>query len=494
MSTPSPFPQPTHSPRIPMSARRASRLAVAAALVAAASAGAGPGGFTPGRLYLYSPAIQGLSSTSGALVSIDPTTGSTSMVVDFDVTLTYSDCLAYDPFRNRLICAAGTQGAGSTIRTMLVDGGGAVEFLPFDGVAVQLLAPTGDGRIYHRHGADPVATFRYLDAANRLQTLMDASGAQPFLLEGSAFFPVHALEYDAGTNALIAASYSATVAACAGGSSANISVRRIPLSPDGTRVTGPIACAQFDVDTAGASEKPVGLTRMPGGQLLLVVDTNSNALQYRMIQLDPATLALTGFAANGHLFAAATNAGTWSTTLGKAVILDTGNDVLRAFGAGEVGDGVVIATSQPVSGAGGTNEEATMIEAPADACGGELAAYGAGTAGTGGLVPGLFGSGCPTPGGAIGVHIDQTLGGAGGVLLLGTGAGATAFQGGTLLVTPVLLGVTLAMPPSGAATLPATLPNDPNLVGVTVYLQLLLGDPGAAKGVAMTNGLRVGIE
>ena len=32
--------------------------------------------------------------------------------------------------------------------------------------------------------------------------------------------------------------------------------------------------------------------------------------------------------------------------------------------AGEVGDGVVIATSQPVSGAGGTNEEATMIEAP----------------------------------------------------------------------------------------------------------------------------------
>ena len=42
------------------------------------------------------------------------------------------------------------------------------------------------------------------------------------------------------------------------------------------------------------------------------------------------------------------------------MILDTGNDVLRAFSAGEVGSGTVIATG--VSSSGGSGETATLIE------------------------------------------------------------------------------------------------------------------------------------
>jgi hypothetical protein len=128
-------------------------------------------------------------------------------------------------------------------------------------------------------------------------------------------------------------------------------------------------------------------------------------------------------------------------------------------------------------------------------CDGRYLAYGAGLAGSGGHVPELRAVFSPCPGASVALEARHLLGGATGVLAWGLAPAALPFKGGTLLVSLGPPGglVPLVFPGAGAGggglKLPFTLPDDPLLAGLSFYLQLLASDPGAPKGVSLSNGL-----
>jgi hypothetical protein len=471
------------------------RSVVGGSLLLGASALGQGGGFDAGDLYLYSPAIQGISSSGGAIVHVDLDTGVTSILVDTFTTLQQQGAIAFDPYRQRLVFCAGLGSIAAPPRMYSVDAAGNLTDLGFPGEQFSSLAPTGDGRIYLRTNqlAMPMA---YLDATGALLPLLDAAGTAPFILEGAPNFDFRGMIFDAASNALFVA--TTATHPCAGGLAAKVNVRKLPLSANGDRVVGPIGCAQFEVSTSG--EAPVGWSRLPGGQLLLVVDTNANALEPRLLSVDPATLAITPFAINNNNFSAATNAGTWCSALGKAVILETGSDKLIAFASGEVGVGSALAlTGTNVSSSGSSGEIATLIEIEPSSCAGSFNTYGAGLAGAGGFVPRLLGAGCAGVGQNFTLSIDRVVGGAPGALFVGFAKSNLPFLGGTLLVFPIALQIDLSMPGAagvpnaGALTIPAALPADPMLAGITLDLQAVFADAAAVKGVSMTQGLEIEI-
>ena len=131
---------------------------------------------------------------------------------------------------------------------------------------------------------------------------------------------------------------------------------------------------------------------------------------------------------------------------------------------------------------------------------GALDAYGPGTAGSGGFVPALAGTGCPKAGASVGLALVDGVGGAAALMLIGTsGAAATPALGGTVLVAPPWLAIPLltsgavGAPGAGGFSLDAALPNDTPLFGLSVNLQVLIADPAAPSGVSMSNGVEVRI-
>ena len=154
--------------------------------------------------------------------------------------------------------------------------------------------------------------------------------------------------------------------------------------------------------------------------------------------------------------------------------------------------------------------------------------YGSGTAGTGGIVPTLVTAGGSARLGNDGffAQLGSARGGARAVLLIGFNEASTPFHGGTILVgggTPPSGGgfgafsqniygktgvgggplplafdmVFFRMPgPPGAAgagslVIPSPIPNNPVLAGWTRHAQLLVRDPQATGGWAMSNGIRI---
>ncbi len=237
------------------------------------------------------------------------------------------------------------------------------------------------------------------------------------------------------------------------------------MNAAGTQASGAVICNQVVVDPLGANT-PVGHSLLPSGAILLVVDTNQNALQPRMMSIDPVTLAATPFAQNGpYTGSAASNAVAWSSRRGEAVILDSFNDVLRGFSLGSSGTGAVITPSTPISTNGSSGETATLLEMAVDPCAGDFLAYGAGLGPNApGKVPVLAGGGCPTPGASVSLAITSVRGGAAGV----ANAGSLFLPG--------------AIPPNGA------------LIGLDAYFQCAFNDPTAIRGATLTNGLKMEIR
>jgi Tol biopolymer transport system component len=116
--------------------------------------------------------------------------------------------------------------------------------------------------------------------------------------------------------------------------------------------------------------------------------------------------------------------------------------------------------------------------------------YGVGFAGTLGI-PTLTASADPAFGTTISIDIGNSYGNwSDGMLLIGlASASIPTSAGGTLLVAP-LLQTLVVLRPSGVSLL-ETIPRDPALCGVVVYLQVLELDPGAAKGISFTPGLQL---
>ncbi|HZM00786.1 MAG TPA: DUF3466 family protein, partial [Planctomycetota bacterium] len=120
--------------------------------------------------------------------------------------------------------------------------------------------------------------------------------------------------------------------------------------------------------------------------------------------------------------------------------------------------------------------------------------YGAGCAGGGGFVPGLWGQGWPQGGGELSLALTNGQGGAAGLLLVGLDDQSAPFKGCTLSVLPLApISLPLLLTPGGAGGgqwgLDLTLP--PAVPLGSIHLQAALADPAVASGVVLSNALRM---
>lgn len=120
--------------------------------------------------------------------------------------------------------------------------------------------------------------------------------------------------------------------------------------------------------------------------------------------------------------------------------------------------------------------------------------YGTGCPGSGGFTPVLSLAGCAVPGASITLGLTKGLGGAGALLLLGTGAAALPLPSGCTLLTQPLLPTVLGPvrlagtgPGNGLFALSGTVP-----MGAgpgTLTIQAFVIDPGAPAGHCASNGV-----
>jgi hypothetical protein len=463
-------------------------------LLVASPALAQGGGFLAGDMYYYSPFLQGATIHSGGILRIDPLTGSSATHFSFDGSATVTGMLAFDPYRQRLVSASSPDGSGSgSHHAWFLDAAGAVTESGFTNVKWRSFAPVGDGRIYfHDDVTASDERWKWLDAANRVHVLLDASGTAPFELNSAApEVDVFGMLWDAPTNSL----FAATRIDCASLSLTFLVARRLTLSPDGTRVVAE-SCDAFDVDGSGAI--PRGFSRGPAGEIFLACDTNAAGTAARMTTVDPVLSLISPWAENGsYSGAAVVTAGCWSNRVGRFLITNWQENKLRGYSFGDVGAGsyqVTVSQSLGVS-----TEAGTLIEIPFSDDEGGWIAYGAGLAGAGGRVPGLWGQGNPEPGQFFTLRLDEVVGGAAGTLFVGLASGATPLKGGTFHVGSVVLSAAIAVggtpgvAGAGTLTLPAALPADPLLSGVSIYMQAGFSDAAAVKGVSLTQGLEMEI-
>jgi len=362
--------------------------------------------------------------------------------------------------------------------------GAAVSIPGFDGDTVRALAATGDGRVFlMRHPANgPVL---WIDRDDRTHTLLDASGTAPFT------FPAEHLLFDPAGNALIASTSGGWTPqpACA----TNVcSFFRTPLSADGKRVGGPVTCNSY----ATSSQEVMSLDLLPNGFVLATVASGAPFSDPKLITVDPLTLAIQPFASPGP---GDLDGGYWSDALGAAVVLDDAANVLRAYAPGAGGLGTVISTSVAVSDftSGYSPVEGMwQVDVAGPGCPGWADLYGAPLFGSAGFSPWLTLRGCPALGEKLGLVLSRALGGAPGLIAVGLAPAATPFLGGTLLVDPsaTLIPVqtlgTAGVAGAGGFDLPVKI-TAPVLVGVPLYLQVFVADPGAPQGVSLTNGLEL---
>jgi hypothetical protein len=125
--------------------------------------------------------------------------------------------------------------------------------------------------------------------------------------------------------------------------------------------------------------------------------------------------------------------------------------------------------------------------------------YGQGCPGTGAVAPVLSSTGCTTRGTQARLSTNGALGGAQGLLLLGSGQTSVPLPGGCdLLISGILpAGVLQQMGGSGAGggSQTVTLPIPNHLPsGTAVHFQAVVLDPHGAAGFVLSNGLRLTIE
>jgi len=353
------------------------RLALGLALaltLASTSARAQGGGFFAGDVYVASDAVHVLGGTGASLQRIVPLSGAvTPLVGGFGQS--GANCLAFDPYRQRLIWRAAVGSIFST-HVWLVDAAGT---LTDTGLPTNTgwFAPTGDGRIYMSGGSN---AFQWLDAANVTHTLLDATGLQPYKVDGVNGYDLRGMVYSSASNSLILTSPNT----CGSAAPGDAIFRRVPLSADGTQVIGPADCASYDVmgPTTTLGIGPKGLALLPDGRVLLTTDNNGglpNTVNLpRLLVLDPVAFTLAPFAFTGNYPTAhVVDAGVFTQSLGKALILDSFADDLRAWAEGEVGPGTEIPpVGGIVSSSGGSAEAVELAAIPASSCSGAWLPFG----------------------------------------------------------------------------------------------------------------------
>jgi len=444
------------------------------------------GGFQAGDLYLFNSLIPVPGSGNGAIVRIDPLAGTSTLTVDLGVASQANGLLAFDPYRQRLVFRAWVGANPNPQRLYAADAAGNLTDLGVATGNYDGLAPTGDGRIYMLNPLT-ATPFVYLDAVNNLSALLDSNGTAPFQLVGSGT-QLRTMIYDSPTNALFVGATPSYP--CPGGVGGLITLYKLQLSADGARVVAPAACIQFGVTFAGV---PVGMSRLPDGDILVAVDNNTTVLTPRFFRIDPASFVAATYASNNNLGVGLTLSGSYCSALGKAVGF-YGPGGLVAFSDGEAGPGTPISVSGIPVTAGAL---ASMDTIAPSTCAGAWLAYGVGKKGAGDFVPRIYGAGCPDVGSPFSITVDRGVGGAPGVVFVAFAKSNLPFLGGSLLAFPIAFQLDLALagsdgiPGAGTLVIPAAVGSNPAVAGISVYLQGLFADSGATQGVSFTQGLEM---
>ena len=124
--------------------------------------------------------------------------------------------------------------------------------------------------------------------------------------------------------------------------------------------------------------------------------------------------------------------------------------------------------------------------------------FGTGTAGSGGFVPSLDGTDAPCTGGAT-LDIEDGLGGAPAFLWITAKEGCIDFVGGKLYLDPSIVFIRINLKLGGSKDVPGdgglSLPTGDlsNAAGFSFFLQTLVRDPNAIKGISLSNAVRLDI-
>lgn len=328
-------------------------------LATVAPAQAGTGGFRAGDFYLFQPAWSGISSFNAGIVRIDPLTGATEELHAPVGGVPGNQLLTYDPWRDRLLFFAAFTPNQAALWAS--DAAGNVQNLGYEtsqAAGRGLLTPRGDGIVYLVIPGDDLH-IRYLDAANQEHILREADGTTLWTL-GIFLGQVQNMVYVPKTNSLVLSMWHFN-SPCAGIPSNVTSIHRLDLSPDGSSVIAE-TCFWYDSHPTDWDGETRGLSIGPDGDPILIVGNGggSSGPQGRIAQIDMETNTASAYATTDFFAQHRIVGGTYSHTLGRAVVHDSFEDRLRVYAPGQVGGGSFL--SDNLSASTSSGERASMIE------------------------------------------------------------------------------------------------------------------------------------
>lgn len=469
------------SPLVPLRAALLVGVTLVALLAGTTAAQTGP--WQDGELLIIATPPAGPTS----LRRIVPETGaSADVIANFTLSGT-ADSIAFDRARDGVLANLSLPpDLAQNYKLWLIGSDGSAVALPgYSFTQMRALCPLDDGRVYFQRATAGGNTIEYYDGGNQLHTLQDAGGQAPLVL------PVEHMLYDPIGNALIAT--TSVVSGAAMCSPSLNSVYRIPLSQDGSQLSGAVSCTSW----LGQNEIPCGLAALPSGDVLMTLGSlTSPFITGRLARIDPSGPGVSAWADP-----TATNlrGGVYSARLARAVVFDDFAAKLLTYTAGSAGAGAELAVDVPFdTGTGFPNAMSRILELEVlgQGCDGFSNSYGSGLAGLGGFVPSLVTTGCPDVDALFSLVIDDVRGQAAGLLFAGLSSLALPFKGGTFLVgtlalqLPISVGGMAGAAGDGALAVPVLF-TDPLLIGLDLYVQAGFADVGGVSGVSLTNGSRI---
>ena len=243
-------------------------------------------------------------------------------------------------------------------------------------------------------------------------------------------------------------------------------------------------------------EQGNGIALGEAGEVMIAGQTDSNNFPTVGADAD-GTLGgavdafFTKLAADGASLVYSTHLGGSSTDFGNDVAVDsTGAGVLVGQTASSnlaTSSGVIQETF------GGGFSDAFLADF--QFCEGGWEQYGQSCLGSGGFAPKLMGLGCPEAGNTIEIRLSRGLGGAGGLLLVGTDQLTVDSHLCRFYIFPLIVVLPIVLdgagPGDGDMTLSLNLPG--SLGTGVLYFQAGLFDSGAAASISATNALALGL-
>ncbi len=251
------------------------------------------------------------------------------------------------------------------------------------------------------------------------------------------------------------------------------------------------------ISVGAIARTPLGEIAFHSSPLHLVVATTGNLTA---ISVDPDVMTISTQGGRRGLYVV----GSFSDAVSRKITAGATGTTYQSSNTAVVtvdNDGVVTAVTSGTATITASNSgmQATAIVHVETA---PITLYGAGFAGSGGIVPSFVAVGTPAIGNsAFQIKAVDVLGGASGVLGASLGSAAIPlFSGQSFLLidlaqTHYLGSITATGTPGlsgdGSVIVPLPLPNDPGLVGLTIYGQCGFLDVGSAHGWSLTNGLQI---